>query len=323
MDVDFSSHSTLDSLSQQLKIEEEYRVFLLAEREILKKELAKQLSELDSQMRQAQVSSESRGLVHDYVPMDCHISTSKTAFFTEGPVVNPSESMHASINVRHPPYTQHFHGSGASTPDTQHSLHPYVDLSLGCGLERIEQLMMENDSLLQERSTLMELYSEQVRKLCQEVQQVEDPNLIQLQELQELKMNYESTLCEHKGLQELLAEQNLELMNDMKRMKMMSEGRGEFCGLLPESELEHVINSTARHGRQHAFCAKEPDGTTGSLQPVALLNKKAWCSIQHLVSEMSKELAFEDIEDATLTASTNQCTSPSEDSLPQLAVCVD
>jgi len=155
------------------------------------------------------------------------------------------------------------------------------------------------------------------------VQQVEDPNLIQLQELQELKMNYESTLCEHKGLQELLADQNLELMNDMKRMKMMSEGRGEFCGLLPESELEHVINSTARHGRQHAFCAKEPDGTTGSLQPVALLNKKAWCSIQHLVSEMSKELAFEDIEDATLTASTNQCTSPSEDSLPQLAVCVD
>lgn len=306
---------------EAFNIEEEYRMFLLAERKTLQAEIAKQMYELSNQMGQAQISLKSGEAVHDYASTDGHKHTSKTAFFTEGTVLHSPDGEHASMNAFHSTCKQRANEARASIRDAVLDMYLQKDLSrkcnLGYGQEEFVQLTVEHDELLQERRNLMELHAEQLHELWQEMRQVEGANLMELKELQE---NCQRTLCERKGLQELLAEQHHELVNDLKKMRMMPQGRSEFNG----SSNEHVISNSAPHGGQYTFCTEEPDDKQGSLQPAALGKNNAWCSIQQLAGKLSKDLMCDDPEVVTLTESTIPYTSTtgSKESLPELW-CVD
>jgi len=244
-DAAFSAHSTRDCFSQQLAIEEEYRMFLCAERELLKKELDVQMFELDKQMAQARANSEFYNLVDGCESTGCQRNTSQT-----GMQFLSVEGVGASIDVHPSTCKQGVYEKSATTADAPYSLHSDIG----------EQLMVERENLLQEQGILMALYSQEVNKLCQEMGKLGDPRPVELLELQE---NHQQVLRDRKLLQELLAEQHLGLINDIKRKEVMPPERNEFC----------------RSPHQQA------DDELGSLQRVGLADNKNWCSLQQLATK--------------------------------------
>jgi len=268
-DAALCAHSTRDCFSQQLAIEEEYRMFLCAERELLKKELDVQMLELDKQMAQARANSEWYNLVDGCGSTGCQTNTSQTglqSLSAAGPAGDSPEGVGASIDVHPSTCKQGVYEKSATTADAPYSVHSDID----------EQLMVERESLLQEQGILMVSYSQEVSKLCQEMGKLGDPHPVELLEVLE---NHQQVLSDRKMLQELLAEQHLGLINDIKGMKVMPPERNEFC----------------RSPHQQA------DEELGSLQPVGLADNKKWCPLQYLAT---KEQSPEDMQDATLTAST-------------------